>query len=238
MSALEGMHAVGYCRVSTDDHGQDTNIQADSIRKWANEYGVTIDAMYQEDVSGAEWPRKALSEALVTLATSDATILVTYDQSRLTRDADTHLPLIKKILGKGKVIRYVVNGDMDPDNVGVKVLNAVKGVTDSEERRVLRVKTSNALIYKRDVLHEHVGRPARLVITDDVASLPSGKVVDSTIVLSPSQALRFAQNGWGVYYVCKKILNVPICTFSRALHQANIDEEYERLLNLAKGVES
>lgn len=238
MTALEGMHAVGYCRVSTDDHDQDTNIQANAIRKWATEYGVTIDAMYQEDVSGGTWPRKALSEALVTLATSDATILVAYDQSRLTRDADAHLPLIKKIIGKGKVIRYVVNGDMDPDNVGVKVLNAVKGVTDSEERRVLREKTSMALVYKRDVLHEHIGRPARLVITDDVTSLPSGKVKDTTVVLSTAQVLRFAQNGWGAYYVSKKILNVPVCTFSRALHKSGVEEEFYRLLELAKGVKA
>lgn len=228
---LDGFHAIGYCRVSTDDKGQDPEIQAKEIQKWADANGVVLDRIYLEEASGVQWPRDELSKALVGIRTGQASILICYDQSRLTRDADAHIPLIKDLMGEGKIIRYVVNGDMDPDSLGVKMVNAIKNVTDSEERRVLREKTSLALQHRRDVLHIQVGRPARLVIADDVSVFPKGKITDSTIVLTPSQALRYAEQGWSVRYVADRILKVPRMTFGRALQSAGLKEEYYRVLS-------
>lgn len=226
MNTLEGLHAVGYCRVSTDDKGQDPEIQAREIEKWAMTNGVILDAMFTEEASGGQWPRDELSKALVTIRTGNATILICYDQSRLTRDADAHMPFIRELMGNGKIIRYVVNGDQDPNSIGVKMINAIKNVTDSEERRVLREKTSLALRYRRDVMHIHVGRPSRLVITEDKSTYPTGKVTDKTIVLTPSQVLNFARQGWTPNYVASHLLNVPSITFSRALKSAGLHEEY------------
>ena len=232
-SALEGLHAVGYARVSTDDKGQDTAIQIDLIKKWAEANGVILDSIFEEDMSGAIFPRPRLSEALLTVRTTGASMLICYDQSRLTRDADKHLPLIKDILGKSKVIRFVVNGDQDPDSIGVKIVSAIKGVTDSEERRVLKEKTSNALTYRRDVLHIHVGRPARLVITDSPDTLNKGLIGEKTIVLTSFKALNFAKQGWHASYVARKILMVPPVTFLRALDRAGLTEQYNQILEQA-----
>lgn len=231
MNTLNGLHAIGYCRVSTDDKGQDPEIQAKAINKWAAENGVTIDRIFLEEASGGEWPRNVLSTALVTIRTSKATILVCYDQSRLTRDADTQMPFIRELMGEGKIIRYVVNGDQDPDSLGVKMINAIKNVTDSEERRVLKEKTSLALRYRRDVLNIHVGRPARLVITTDKSNYPKGKITDKTIVLTPSQVLNFAKQGWSPNYVAVHLLNVPAITFLRALKSAELDGQYYTILH-------
>lgn len=230
MNTLEGLHAVGYCRVSTDDKGQDPEIQAREIEKWATTNGVILDGMFTEEASGGQWPRDELSKALVTIRTGKATILICYDQSRLTRDADAHMPFIRELMGNGKIIRYVVNGDQDPNSIGVKMINAIKNVTDSEERRVLREKTSLALRYRRDVMHIHVGRPSRLVITEDKSTYPTGKVTDKTIVLTPSQVLNFARQGWTPNYVASHLLNVPSITFSRALKSAGLHEEYYTVL--------
>ena len=212
--------------MSTDDKGQDPEIQAREIEKWAMTNGVILDAMFTEEASGGQWPRDELSKALVTIRTGNATILICYDQSRLTRDADAHMPFIRELMGNGKIIRYVVNGDQDPNSIGVKMINAIKNVTDSEERRVLREKTSLALRYRRDVMHIHVGRPSRLVITEDKSTYPTGKVTDKTIVLTPSQVLNFARQGWTPNYVASHLLNVPSITFSRALKSAGLHEEY------------
>lgn len=230
MSELEGLHAIGYCRVSTDDKGQDPEIQAREIQEWAKAKGVLMDRIYLEEASGGQWPRDELSKALVQIRTSDATMLVCYDQSRLTRDADAHLPYIKELMGKGKVIRYVVNGDMDPENVATKIVNSIKNEIAKEERRVTKEKTSIALQYRRDVLHQHVGRPSRFVITDDINKLPKGEVIDSTIVLTPDKVLSFARQGWSGYYVSKKILGIPPMTWGRALKRAGLTEEYNNIL--------
>lgn len=236
---LKDLHAIGYCRVSTDDKGQDTDIQEQAIRQWAQGQGVIIDAIMSEDISGAIWPRPKLSEAIITVATTQASILVCYDPSRLTRDADSQLPLIKGLLGKGKTIRYVVNGDMDPDSLGVRMITAIKNVTDSEERKVLKEKTKLALEYRRDVLHVHVGRPSRLVITEDPEQYNTGKVSKGalegkktqTIVITPNQLFNWARNGWAPSYVAHNLLQVSPQLFLQVLKKSPYMEEYYNILN-------
>lgn len=227
---LKGLHAIAYARVSTDDKGQDPSIQIDAINKWADANGVIIDKAFSEDVSGAVWPRQGLSEAIIMLVTSDASMLVCYDQSRLTRNAPEHLPLIKNLLGS-KVIRYVTNGDADPDSIGVRLVNSIKAETDKEERRVLSQKTSLALIKKRDTENKHVGRPARIIITDDPTKFRIGLITDKTLVLKPSKVLSFAGQGWTPCYVAKKLLDIPPCTFIRELKRAGVYEDYYKILN-------
>lgn len=238
---LEGLHAIGYCRVSTDDHGQDTEIQAQAIKEWAQAQGVIIDSIMSEDISGAEWPRPQLSMALMMLATSQASILVCYDQSRLTRNADEHIPMIKQLIGD-KVIRYVVNGDQDPESFGIKVLNAIKGVTDSEERKVLKAKTSLALTYRRDVLHIHVGRPSKIVITDHPEQYNTGKVAQgpregkktTTRVITPAQLMGWARQGWTPSYVAKTLLEVSPQLFLDVLEKSGYRDDYYKTLRDAK----
>lgn len=229
-NVLNGLHAIGYARVSTDDKGQDTDIQISAINEWAQKNGVIMDRVIAEDISGAVWPRQGLSEAIISVVTSPASMLVCYDQSRLTRNADEHLPLIRSLLGS-KVIRFVVDGDADPDSFGLRVARAVKSQTDSEERRVLKEKTKLALAYKRDVENKHVGRPARILITDDPSQFRTGLVTDKTLVLKPSRVLEFARQGWPPCYVAKKLLNIPPSTFTRELKRSGVYDQYYQELN-------
>ena len=228
-SELKGLHAVGYARVSTDDKGQDTQIQIAQIRKWAESNGVILDKIIDEDISGTVWSRPGLSEALLLVRTTSASMLVCYDQSRLTRNADIQLPMIKDILGD-KVIRFVVNGDADPDSFGLKIMSAVKGVSDSEERKILSQKTKLALEHKRDVLHIHVGRPARLIIAESTEGFNEGLIGEKTIVIKPARVLNFAKQGWPPCYVAVKLFNVPPATFLRALERADLKEQYYQVM--------
>lgn len=240
---LEGLHAIGYCRVSTDDKGQDTGIQAEAIRTWALAQGVVIDEILAEDISGAQWPRPKLSEALVTLATGSASILVCYDQSRLTRDAPAHMPLIKQMIGT-KIIRFVTDGDLDPDSLGARMVSAVKSVTDSEERKILKAKTKLALEYRRDTLHIHVGRPARFLITDNPEQYNIGKVSrgtrdgkkTETTIIKPDKLLEWARQGWAPSYVAKNILNISPQLFLKVLKQSGYWEQYYSVLRESRGV--
>ena len=247
---LEGLHAIAYARVSTDDKGQDTDVQINAIRQWATLNGVVIDKEIAEDVSGAQWPRTGLSDALISLITSGASILVCFDQSRLTRDADKHLPLINEMIaGKGKTIRYVVNGTDDPNSLGLRMLSAVKGVTDSEEREVLKRKTSDAMIYRRDVKHEHQGKPARLVITDDLdaehfnagyINLDDDAKKIRTRVLKPSDVLAYARAGFTLNKVATRFLMVDASILHRAIdsydarHGGTLRADYFATLDAVK----
>lgn len=240
---LDGLHAVGYCRVSTDDKGQDTDIQEQEIRKWAQAQGVIIDAVMSEDISGAVWPRPKLSEAIITVATTQASILVCYDPSRLTRDAEGQLGLIKGLLGTGKTIRYVTNGDLDPDSLGARMMTAIKGVTDSEERKVLKEKTTLALHYRRDVLGVHVGRPAKVIITDTPNKYDNGKIArgqedgkkTTTIIVTPTQLTNWARNGWKPSYVAVHILQVSPQLFLQVLKKSPYLEDYYKTLKETRG---
>ena len=247
---LDGLHAIAYARVSTDDKGQDTDVQINAIRQWATANGVVIDKEVSEDVSGAIWPRTGLSDALVSLITSGASILVCYDQSRLTRDADKHLPLINDMIAnKGKTIRYVVNGADDPNSLGLKMLSAVKGVTDSEERLILKRKTSDAMQYRKNVLHEHQGKPARLIITDNLddehfnagfvnLNDPSKKII--TTVLKPSEVLGYARAGFTLNKVATRFLMIDASILHRAIdsydarHGGTLRADYFAILDAVK----
>ena len=237
---LKGLHAVGYCRVSTDDMGQTNETQKRLIDQWAEAQGVIIDAYYMDELSGALFPRPQLAQALITLATSPASMLVCYDQSRLTRNAPEHIPLINQLLGD-KVVRYVTNGDMAPDSLGARVINAIKGETDKEERAKLHARTREALKTRKDN-GQHVGRPASLIITADTSNLPKGLIASgdgstihgktrqvNTRVLTPTEALNFARAGLSPYKV-SKMLDISPSTFDNALKNANIKAQYYAIL--------
>lgn len=220
--------------------GQTNETQKRLISNWAEAQGVIIDAYYMDEESGANWPRPQLATALLMLATSPAAMLVCYDQSRLTRNAPEHIPLINRMLGD-KVIRYVTNGDMAPDSLGARVINAIKGETDKEERAKLHKRTSDAL-QTRKSQGQHVGRPARLIICADTSTLPRGLVASSngatihgkdrkvtTRVLSPGEVLNFARAGFSPYKAAR-MLEVTPTTFNNALKSANLTTEYYAIL--------
>ena len=256
---LEGLHAIAYARVSTDpkedngqQYGQDPAIQINLIRKWAKENGVILDKEVSEHASGGAWPRTALSDALISLITSPASILVCYDESRLTRKADEHLPLINDMIkDKGKTIRYVVYGDQDPDSLGVRMINAIKGVTNDEERLVLKRKTSNAMRERRDLYHKHMGHPARLVRTDDLdaENFNAGYInindpdkAIRTKIMKPSEVLAFARCGYTMRKVAVRVLDIDPAVFLRAVksyderHGENLHQTYYEILNATKGI--
>lgn len=247
-SALEGMHAVGYCRVSLDpsDKGQTVETQKRQINEWAQRYGVIIDAIESDEgKSGGTWPRPGLSMAIMTLVNSTASILVCYDQSRLTRDAPAHLPQIKKAL-QGKVIRYVTDGDADPDSLGTRIVSAIKGETDKEERKVIHDKTQQGML-TRKLQGKHIGRPSKFVITSEPNELPKGKVQKNdgtltdkkriprgTMVCTKTQVLNWARQGWSAHKVASDHL-IPVSTssFIRAMKDAGIYDEYRKILQEA-----
>lgn len=237
MSELTGLTAIGYARVSTDK-GQTVETQKRLIMDWAESKGVTIKAIYaDEGISGATFPRPELSQAIVDIQVNQIPILVCYDQSRLTRDGFDDLPIIKKMLGKC-VIRYTTL-DLNPDDLGAKIMSAIKTVTDSEERKTLGKRTADGMdTRKRE--GKHVGRPAEFLFREDIITAPIGLYkAGRTLTMSKPELMEHAKAGHSLTYVCKTVLikangkHVTVATLSKALHDAGLFDEYEHRYRLA-----
>ncbi len=263
-STLNGLHAIAYTRISTNDKGQTTKTQKRDIEQWAEKYGVTIDQWFSDEgKSGDMWPRPGLSMAITSLNISpSAVILVSYSQSRLTRNASEDLPQIKALLKQGALIRYSQYGDDDPNSLGARMRDTVTGVIDSDELTRIHERTRKGM-ETRKANGQHVGRPAKVVICDNPETLPKGLVQErdgtvtpgpdlndgderkrhykpyprGTKVLTKSEVLNYARLGWTPYRV-SKILGISPASFIRLMDKdhADIYDEYKAILAQVKGV--
>lgn len=239
MSELKGLTAIGYCRISTDDKGQTVETQKVLINRWAESKGVKIRAIYSDEgISGSVFPRPQLSQALIDIMSSHTPILVCLNQSRLTRDAAAHMPIINQMLGKSCIIRYV-ELDIDTDDLGGKITLAVTGAIDTEERRRISVRTKQRMTQLKESGH-YLGRPAAFMFREDVTAAPQGLFkAGRTLTLSKPELMEYANAGRSISWVCKNILirpdggHVTTATLCTALRNAGLFDEYEQRHKLA-----
>lgn len=239
MSELTGLTAIGYCRISTDDKGQTVETQKVLINRWAESKGVKIRAIYSDEgISGSVFPRPQLSQALIDIMSSHTPILVCLNQSRLTRDAAAHMPIINQMLGKSCIIRYV-ELDIDTDDLGGKITLAVTGAIDTEERRRISVRTKQRMTQLKESGH-YLGRPAAFMFREDVTAAPQGLFkAGRTLTLSKPELMEYAIAGRSISWVCKNILirpdggHVTTATLCTALRNAGLFDEYEQRHKLA-----
>ena len=232
MSNLNGLTAIGYCRVSTD-LGQTNETQKRMINEWAERNGVNVLRIYADEaISGATFPRPQLSQAIVDIVSNHVPILVCYDQSRLTREGENDLPTIKGMLGQC-VIRYT-SLDVDPDAFGGRLVSAIKSVTDSEERAVLRSRTRLGM-ETRKLQGKHVGRPARFLFKEELATAPTGLFKPGvTVVMAMPVVMAYADYGLSLRTVAKDHLGINYATLCKALDRAGLMNEYLDRKNKAK----
>lgn len=232
MSDLNGLSAIGYCRISTDDKGQTVDQQKHLIDEWARRKGVTLKAIYSDEgISGSEFPRPQLSQAIIDIQYQNIPILVCLNQSRLTRDAAAHMPKLTKMLGTC-VIRYV-ELDIPTDDLGGQITLAVTGVIDAEERRRISVRTKQ----KMDDLKRqgrYLGRPASFLFREDLAAAPQGLFkAGRTLTLSKPELMEYAKAGRSITWVCNNVLvradgtHVTTATVCKTLKAAGLYAEYQ-----------
>lgn len=224
---VNGVKVVGYARVSTDDKGQSIEGQIREIKKWAEVRGNEIINIYSDEMSGATFPRPGLSNALWEVQLKEADYLVCYDQSRLTRDAENHLPLIRKFVPK---ICYVVDGDLEPDTLPTNLLHAIKGITDKEERRILGIRTKIGMEAKK-AQGIHLGRPLKVALKEEEETSPTGRIIPGqTTILTRSQVLTFASMGMSPNHLAKNVLHTTSGTVYGLLKRNNMVNEYYEIM--------
>ena len=138
--AYEGMSAVLYARVSTDDKDQTTETQIRNMRAWCAEQGVEIVGEYDEEKSAKDLDRPKFDACIGRIARGGVNILLAWNESRLSRDMDDMSTITKIVRSYGTVIRYVANS-VEPENSTGKLLNSINTWQAQEERKKLSLNT-------------------------------------------------------------------------------------------------
>ncbi len=120
----EGMTAVLYARVSTDDKDQTTETQIRNMREWCADQGVEIIGEYEEERSAKDLERPKFDACLGRIARGGVNILLAWNESRLSRDMDDMSTITRIVRSYGTVIRYVSN-QVEPENSTGKLLNSI-----------------------------------------------------------------------------------------------------------------
>lgn len=140
------MKLVGYCRVSTDDKGQDPKRQQDVIQAWADRCGHEVVAwVLDEGTSGATDPfqRQHVLEAIQAAKDAKAEGIVVEAIDRWTRDGVEAL----------FVSRFHLR--MDHDGLRVVVANTPPGLTPALEEMFDGIMATVARMF-RDRLREQI----------------------------------------------------------------------------------
>lgn len=227
----EGLTAIGYCRVSTDDKGQTNETQAKAIRDWAVRTGANLVEIFYDEMTGTTLNRPGLMQAVGRIRCDGISILVSYDSSRLTRNEE--LPRIREMIGERCTIRYT-SSDIDPSSLGGRITDAVKQIFDKEENVIRSAKTSLGMATRRDQMGIHVGRPAKLVFTEELGSCKKGlkstpdeSHKTQSLVYPVETILGFADRGISMNHLAVKILDINPMALRRALMRVGRLEEYK-----------
>ena len=211
----EGMRAVLYARVSTNDKGQTNETQIRAMREWCETNGVKIVDIYRDEESGTTLLRDEFSKMIVHILTPpyEVDMLLAYDQSRLTRDKKLE-DIMRMVEPSGCLVRFV-RMDLDPTTFEGDLVNALLERVDKRENDVRRDKTRQGMMTRKSN-GKHVGRPARFMFSEDIESAPKGRFqapdpergVRGTITATEQYIYSFAREGKSLYYVAHTVLGI------------------------------
>ncbi len=177
----EGMTAVLYARVSTDDKDQRPESQMEVMRDWCRREGIVVVGEYVDQLSGKDMNRPQFQSALGRimagsisavvpgkprdLGTCAVNLLIAWKQSRITRD-QTEWNNIKGIVENcGCRIRFV-GSSVEAETSTGRLITNIDAWKDQEFRRDLSEHTRMGMI-QRKAAGQHLSRPMRLIIKED-----------------------------------------------------------------------
>jgi DNA invertase Pin-like site-specific DNA recombinase len=157
---------VAYLRVSTTEQaesGAGLDAQRAAITAYAERAGLAISSWYvDEGVSGAVAPmeRRALAEALATLADCRSGVLVVAKLDRIARRASDLLWLRDLAEQQGWALS-AADGSVDTATPHGRAMTTVMGAFAELERDLIRARTKDALA-ARKAAGQRLGRPVAL----------------------------------------------------------------------------
>lgn len=239
-SPYNGMTAILYARVSTDDKGQTTESQVREMKKWCDENGVEIVGVYEEEMSGKDMNRHEFDAALGRIARGGVNILLAWSESRLTRDMDDMSDITKYLRDHGAVIRYIVSSGVAPETKVGKLINTIGTWQAEVERTNLSINTKNGMLTAK-INGVHCGRMLAFCFSHRVDENKAMIRTDDgakrkTIIMSLDSVMDLARQGYTVNYAANKIIHIDPKTLKHALEKEGVYEEYQNLVSNARSV--
>ncbi len=227
-SPYAGMTAVLYARVSTDDKGQNTDVQVLKMKEWCSYHEVEILGIYEEEKSGKNMDRPELDRVIGRIARGGVNMLLAFDVSRLGRNA-SDVDQIRKTVSQYKtVIRYVTN-DFAPETGAGRLINGVEAWEAEQhlEKHSNAVKAGmqHARIYGT-ASGKPIGRPPAIVIENGAQSREAFTDEKGGNVFDIDKAMELADHGHTISSASKE-LNVPASTMSDILSRLGRRDEFE-----------
>lgn len=103
----EGMNAILYARVSTDDKGQNPKQQIEDMEQWCKNQGVSILARYiDEGKTGANMDRPGMLQVMGRVMMGGVGMVIAQHPDRISRDAADGEAFRKALKNHGVVLRY------------------------------------------------------------------------------------------------------------------------------------
>lgn len=222
----DGMSAILYARVSTDDKGQTTETQVRAGKEWCARNGVTLKNIYEEERSGKDQDRPKLREAKGRISERDVNILLARDESRLSRSTEDMEEISAYCKMFGCVIRYFNSSSRPEDGAGY-LINALNTWQASEERKKLVANTISGMQTAK-LRGVHCGRMLAFCFADRVAENERKIQKDGphrTVIVTKDMVLDYARQGMGISRSAE-LLGVSATTLKDAMKAEGILEGY------------
>lgn len=142
------MKVALYCRVSTDDKGQDTGVQLKILKEMADSRGYEIAEVYEDYASGKD-PNRPRFKSMMAAARKhqfDAIMAVRID--RIMRSV-AHLNSILQELKEYNVKLIFTDMNLDLNNPNNRLIFNIVGSIAEWERQIISVRTREGLAYAK-----------------------------------------------------------------------------------------
>ena len=150
------MKAVIYARVSTTE--QTTDNQTLELRKIAERNGWTVEAVYEDTISGAKSKRPELDKLLKGVIRKEFDVVMVWDVSRLGRSLQHLVALLSEFHAKD-VNLYIHQQGLDTTTPSGKAMFQMMGVFSELERSLIQERVKAGLARARSQ-GKVLGRPA------------------------------------------------------------------------------
>jgi site-specific DNA recombinase len=155
--------ALGYGRISKDEEGSvSLDYQQAEIRKLAMAQGLRLTGIELDNgISGkAMGNRPGLQAVLATVDAQAVDAVLVYKSDRLSRDGMDSLQIEKLCLLRGVTLLSATEGTLTNDSVDDEFMRFIRAGLNQRERKLISLRTRQALQRKREKGERVGGRPA------------------------------------------------------------------------------
>ena len=142
------MKVALYCRVSTDDKGQDTGVQLKILREMADSRGYEVVAVYEDHSSGKDPNRPQFRDMMAAARKHQFDAIMAVRIDRIMRSV-AHLNSVLQELREYRVQLIFTDMNLDLNNPSNMLIFNIVGSIAEWERQIISVRTKEGLAYAR-----------------------------------------------------------------------------------------